>query len=410
MTTPKEGIKVLDGIRVIDWTIFQQGPVCTAMLADLGADVIKIEHRVEGDPARGLMKMIGALVGGDVGRNPYYENNNRGKRCITLDLRKEEGKKILLQLVEKSDVFVHNFRMGVAERIGLDYETLCKHNPKLIYAHASGWGPKGPDANNPSADYTGVARSGLMSVAGEPDMPPQMVQAGMADQMGATMTAYGILAALIARERHGIGQKVDASLLGSMMHLLGTTITMSCMSKIPSMRVARKKAGNPMWNHYKCKDDQWVALAHLQPDKFWPNLCKAMKIQHLEKDSRFDSMDKRTTHAAELIEIFDEVFASKPRDKWIKALKKNGCIYAPVNTIADLEKDPQAIANEYITEFDHPTMGKIKEAGFPVTFSKTPASIMREAPEFGQHTEEVLIEILDYSWEELSKLREAEII
>jgi len=406
----KKGIKVLDGIRVLDWTIFQQGPVCTAMLADLGADVIKIEHRVEGDPARGLMKMIGTMIGGDVGRNPYYENNNRGKRCITLDLRKEEGKKILFHLVEKSDVFVHNFRMGVAEKLGLGYETLCKYNPKIIYAHASGWGPKGPDAYNPSADYTGVARSGLMSVAGEPDMPPQMVQAGMADQMGATMTAYGILAALLVRERHGMGQKVDTSLLGSMMHLLGLVVTMNCVAKVPTMRVERKKAGNPLWNHYRCNDDKWIALAHLQPDKFWPNVCRALGIQDLEKDPRFDEMTKRSEHAEELIRILDQVFANRSREEWIGVLKENGCVYAPVNTLADLEEDAQALANEYITEFNHPTMGKIKEIGFPVTFSETPASIMREAPEFGQHTEEVLIEILGYNWEEISKLREAEII
>jgi len=410
MNAPKKGIKVLDGIRVLDWTIFQQGPVCTAMLADLGADVIKIEHRVEGDPARGLMKMIGTMLGGDVGRNPYYENNNRGKRCITLDLTKEEGKKILFRLVEKSDVFVHNFRMGVAEKLGLGYETLCKYNPKIIYAHASGWGPKGPDAYNPSADYTGVARSGLMSVAGEPDMPPQMVQAGMADQMGATMTAYGILAALLVRERYGIGQKVDTSLLGSMMHLLGLVVTMSCVAKVPTMRVERKKAGNPLWNHYRCKDDKWVALAHLQPDKFWSNVCKALGIEHLEKDPRFAEMTIRSEHAEELIRILDEVFETRSREEWVSLLKENGCVYAPVNTIVDLEEDPQALANEYITEFDHPTMGKIREIGFPVTFSETPAAIMREAPEFGQHTEEVLIEVLGYSWEEISKLREAEII
>ena len=405
-----KGKKILEGIRVLDWTIFQQGPVCTAMLADLGADVIKIEHRVEGDPARGMMKMIGALIGGDVGRNPYYENNNRGKRCITLDLGKEEAKKILYRLIEKSDVFVQNFRLGVADKLGLDYETLSKHNPKLIYAHASGWGPKGPDAYNPSADYTGVARSGIMSVAGEPDMPPQMVQAGIADQMGATMTAYGIIAALLARERYGIGQKVDASLLGSMMQLLGLAVTMRCLAKLPTMRIARKTAGNPLWNHYRCEDDKWIALAHLQPDKFWPDFCKAMEIQHLEKDPRFDEMMNRGANAAELIDILDETFATKPREEWMKALRENGCVYSPLNTIADLEDDSQALANEYITEFDHPTMGKVKEIGFPVTFSETPASIQREAPEFGQHTEEVLIEILGYTWEEIASLREKEII
>ena len=405
-----EEIKILQGIRVLDWTIYQQGPVCTAMLADLGADVIKLEQPVNGDPGRGMMDMIKAMFGGDIAGNPYYENNNRGKRCITLDMRKEEGKNILYQLIEKSDVFVHNFRVGVAEKMGLNYEILSQYNPMLVYAHASGWGPNGPDASTPSADYTGIARSGIMSVAGEPDMPPQMVQAGIADQMGATMTSYGILAALLARERFGIGQKVDASLLGSMMHLMGLAVTMSTMAKLPTMRISRKNSGNPLWNYYKCKDDKWIALAHLQPDKSWPNLCKAMNILHLENDTRFDNMTNRSRNAKELIKIFDEIFANKQRDQWVDLLKEHGCVCSPLNNISDLENDPQAKANEYITEFDHPSLGKIKEIGFPVTYSKTPASIQKEAPDLGQHTDDILTEILGFSEEKITRLREAEII
>lgn len=400
----------LDGIRVLDWTIFQQGPVATAMLADLGADVIKIEHRVEGDPARGMMKMIGTLIGGGVGRNPYYENNNRGKRCITIDLGKQPGKELIYKLVEKSDVFVQNFRMGVAERMGLDYETLKKYNPKLIYVHASGWGPKGPDASDPSADYTGVARSGIMFIAGEPDMDPQMVQGGIGDQMGAIMTSWGVLAALLARERFGIGQKVDASILGSLLQLLGLVVSMRCISKIPSMRIARKKVGNPLWNHYKCKDGKWIAMAHLQPDKFWPNVCKAMGLEDMEKDTRFDSMDTRNKNAGELVQILDDTFISKTRGEWMEVFKKNNVIYSRLNNIDELEDDPQILANNYITEFDHPTMGKIREVGFPVIFSETPAFITRPAPEFGEHTEEILQEILDYSWEDIIKLKDEEVI
>ena len=400
----------LDGVRVLDWTIFQQGPVATMMLAELGADVIKIEHRVEGDPARGLIKMIGAMIGGDVGRNPYYENNNRGKRCITIDLGKEKGKELLYKLVEKSDVFVHNFRMGVDKKLGLDYDSLRKYNPKLIYAHASGWGPKGPDANDPSADYTGVARSGLMSVAGEPDMDPQMVQAGVGDQMGATMTAYGVMAALIARDRFGFGQRVDVSLMGSLMHLLGLAVTMRCISKLPAMRIARKSAGNPLWNHYRCKDDKWIALAHLQPDKFWGNVCKSMNLEQYEKDPRFADMMSRGEHAVEFIEILDQTFASRNRAEWIEVFKKNNVIHSRLNFLHELENDPQALANEYITEFDHPTWGKIQEMGFPVTFSETPSKITRAAPEFGEHTEEILQEILGYDWDQIATLKDEEVI
>ncbi len=245
----------LEGIRVLDWTIFQQGPVATAMLGDMGADVIKIEDRVGGDPARGMMKVIGAIISQEVtGRNAYYENNNRNKRCITLDLKKDRGREIVYRLAEKSDVFVQNFRQGVAGRLGLDYETLSGYNPKLIYASATGWGPKGPDSGEPSADYTGIARSGFMSLAGEPDMPPQMVQGGIGDQTGAIMTAYGVVSALLARERFGIGQEVNASILGGLVFLQGVPMACALMAGVTRFRTRRTGAGNPLWNHYACRD------------------------------------------------------------------------------------------------------------------------------------------------------------
>src|SRR5262245_64704512 len=217
----------LDGIRVIDWTIWQQGPVCSAMLGDLGADVIKIEERVGGDPGRGMAKLSGI----DLSDRPnfYFEANNRNKRGLTVNLKKPEGREIIYRLVEKADVFVQNFRKGVAGRLGLDYAALRRHNPKLIYATASGYGPEGPESGDPSFDYLGQARSGIMLAAGEPDMPPLAIAGGIADQMGAIMLAYGILAALHARERFGIAQEVDASHLGSMTWLQGLSVAARLM-------------------------------------------------------------------------------------------------------------------------------------------------------------------------------------
>ncbi|MFP8879789.1 MAG: CoA transferase, partial [Myxococcota bacterium] len=179
----------LEGIRVIDWTIWQQGPVCSAMLGDLGAEVIKIEERVGGDPGRGIIKMSGA----DMGDRPnfYFEANNRNKKSLTLDLNQPEAREIVYGLVAKSDVFVQNFRKGVAARLGIDYATLRKHNEKLIYASATGYGPDGPSSAEPSFDQLGLARSGIMMAAGEPDMPPLAIAGGVADQMGAVMLAYG---------------------------------------------------------------------------------------------------------------------------------------------------------------------------------------------------------------------------
>jgi len=402
---------LLEGIRVLDWTIFQQGPVASMLLGDMGADVIKIEERTGGDLGRGMLRVAGAMVGGkEVQRNPYFEAGNRNKRSLTVDLNKDSGKEIVYRLVQKSDVFVQNFRMGVAERMGMGYETLSKHNPRLIYAHGSGWGPKGPDKDNPSADYTGIARSGLMELAGEPGMDPVPVQGGIGDQTGAVMTAMGVLAALFHRERTGEGQRVDASILGGMSFLEGHPICFCTMANLWGIRIARKTAGNPLWNHYRCGDDKWIAMAHLSPDKFWPVVCRSMGLEHLEKDPRFGTMDNRTKNCAELVAILDETFASRNRDEWEQVFKQNGVIYAPVNNIKDLTEDPQALANDYVTEFDHPVFGRMKTVGFPITFGKTPMSIRREAPEFGQHTEELLTELLGYSWDEVLKLKDEEVI
>jgi len=401
----------LEGIRVLDWTIFQQGPVASMILGDLGADVIKIEERVGGDVGRGMVRVAGVMVGGkEVLRNPYFEAGNRNKRSLTLDLRKAKAKEIVYKLVEKSDVFVQNFRAGVAERMGMDYDTLLKYNQKLIYAHASGWGPEGPDKDEPSADYTALARSGLMAIAGEPGMDPIPIQGGIADQTGAVMTAFGVVSALYVRERTGIGQKVDASILGGMVFLQGHPIVFCTMANLWGMRIARKSAGNPLWNHYKCGDDKWVALAHLSPDKFWPLLCKAMGLEALEKDPQFNTMDNRMKNCQKLISILDETFATKTRAEWTGIFKAHGLVFAPINNTLEVTQDPQVLANDYVTEFNHPVFGTTKTVGFPVALSKTPMSIRREAPEFGQHTEEILIDLLGYTWDDITKLKEEEVI
>ncbi len=402
---------ILDGIRVIDWTIFQQGPIASQLLGDLGADVIKVEQRGVGDPARAMMRVAGASLGAkEIGRNSYFEAGNRNKRAIAVDLNKPQGKEIIDRLVEKSDVFVQNYRKGVAERLGLDYKTLSKHNPRLIYAHASGWGPKGPDRDDPSADYTGLARSSFMFLPGEPASPPLGTQGGVGDQAGGIMTAFGVIAALLHRERTNEGQEIEASLLGSSIFLLGHPVTMNTISHITNFRISRTRAQNPLWNHYACSDGKWIALANLQPDKFWPNVTRALGMAELEKNPRFDSMENRAKNCEELISILDKVFASKPRNEWLKILKRNNVIYTLVNELDDLKEDPQILENHYITTFEHPIWGHTKTIGFPVTFEKTPMSIRREAPEFNQHTEEVLTSLLDYSWEDIAKLQDAEVI
>jgi len=400
----------LTGIRILDWTIWQQGPVATTMLADLGAEVIKIEERDKGDPGRAIM----AVAGGDTsrgGRNFYFEANNRHKKSIALDLKRPEAREIVHKLAAKSDVFVQNFRKGVAQRLGLDYDSLRAHNPRIIYANSSGYGPEGPDSAEPSFDYLGQARSGVMYTHGVKSEEPIYTTGGIADQMGAIMLAYGVLAALLARERYGVGQQVDASHLGSMMALQGLNVSMRTIMGQEFARNTRDESFNPLWNHYRCADGKWLALAMLQPDRYWKDICTAMGMPEIAEDPRYADMRSRGKNAREIIPIFDRKFAEKTREEWMKILKAGGdFIYCIVNKVNDLPDDPQVKANEYIVDYEIPGLGKTQVLGMPVRLSATPGQPRGHAPELGEHTELLLTELLDYSWDDVARLREANVI
>jgi len=400
----------LEGILVLDWTIWQQGPVCSSMLGDMGADVIKIEQRGTGDPGRWIL----AAAGQDTSDAPnwYFEANNRNKRSITLDLKKPEGIEVVHALAEKADVFVQNFRMGVAGRNRLDYATLEKINPRLIYASATGYGPEGPDSAEPSFDHLGLARSGIMNAAGEPDMPPLAIAGGIADQMGAIMLAYGVMTALVARERFGVGQEVNASHLGSMAFLQGLSLSMKLMAGMAMPRNFRARAFNPLWNHYRCADGKWIALAMLQADRYWPDVARLIGRPELAADPRFESMAARAGNSAECVALLDEAFGKRTREEWLGILREDesDLIYTIVNSVDDLPEDPQIIANDYVVELDHPQHGPTPMVGVPVGLTETPGSVRSPAPELGQHTEDVLLNVLGWEWDQISALREKEVI
>jgi crotonobetainyl-CoA:carnitine CoA-transferase CaiB-like acyl-CoA transferase len=397
----------LEGVRVVELTLFQQGPVCGTKLGDMGADVIKVEPPT-GDPARGFMRIIGTMVGLK-GRNYYFENHNRNKRSIALDLKTERGMEIFLKLIDNADVFVTNLSIEAPLKMGIGPDELLKRNPRLIYAQASGWGRKGPDANALSFDYTGIGRSGLMMSCGERGSPPAQVLPGLGDELGGMVCAWGVCAALYAREKTGKGQLVDTSLMGSITCMLSLVLSAPAILGQEFPRENRRAAGNPIYNHYRAKDDRWFILAHLQPDRYWPNVCRAMGMPELEKDSRFDSIETRGANAEELIAIMDKQFLTRTRDEWFERFKKEGIIYTPIQSPKEVVNDRQALANDYVTWFDHPVLGKTRMVGFPWDFSRTPASIRREAPEFGQHTEEILLE-LGYGWEDITRLRDEKAI
>ena len=396
----------LKGIRVIDWTIWQQGPVATTMLADMGAEVIKIEERDKGDPGRHIFSMGGASAQRS-GVNYYFEANNRHKQSIALDLSKPAAREIVYKLAAKSDVFVQNFRKGVADRLGLGYKELSARNPNIIYANSTGYGPNGPDSGEPSFDYMAQARSGVMNIASIDSDEPVYLNGGVADQMGAIMLAYGVMTALVARERQGIGQELHASHLGSMIALQGLNVSMRTIMGKEFPRNTRDDAFNPLWNHYKCADGLWICLGMLQTDRYWKDFCTTLGIPELVDDPRFNDIKTRGKNHRELVAILDQVFSTKSRAAWMKALKEGGdFIYTIVNTINDLPSDPQVIANEYIVDYEHEAFGKTQLVGLPIILSKTPGNPRGRAPELGEQTETILTEMLGYSWDDIAKMRD----
>ena len=397
----------LTGVKVVEITMFQQGPVAGMRLGDLGADVIKVEPKT-GDPARGFMRIVG-VDAGLKGRNYYFESNNRNKRSIALDLKTKKGMEIFLKLIDRADVFLTNMSIDAPPKMGIGPDVLMARNPRLIYAHASGWGRQGPDAETLAFDYTGVARSGTMMMCGERGGPPGTLIPGIGDEQGGLTCAWAVTAALYAREKTGKGQLVDTSLMGSLIALQGVNFAATGVLGQEYPRWLRSEAGNAIYNHYECGDGKWMVLAHLQPDRYWPSVCKAMGLEELENDPKFNTVEARHANAKELVAIFDKKFATKTRAEWMQIFKKENVIYTPVQSSTEVFEDPQPLANDYIVTVEHPVWGKIKMLGFPWTFHETPASIRREAPALGQHTEEILLEF-GYTWDDIAKLKSEAVI
>ncbi len=405
-------MQAFEGIRVLDLTLWQQGPMTTAMLADWGADVIKIEGPDSPDPGRSLIRY--EVTPGGV--NAYFETHNRNKRGIVLDLKTDRGRQVFYRLVEDADVVVQNFRPGVNKRLGIDYETLSKLNPRLIYCSASGFGLKGPDAGNPALDPLAQARGGLMSVTGEPETPPTRTFNGFADQVSAFLLSYGIAVALFHRERTGQGQSLDGSLLqgtlASQAFNVTSYLTTGTYAGQPLPRLSRK-ATSPLWNHYKTKDGKWVILAMAQVGRYWPVFRKVLEEATgvlLEPETL--SIDWMRMHAVDLMALIaklDELFATRPGRVWVGLLRRHDMIVEVVQEYSELAADPQIAENEMITTFDHPSHGRMQMVGPAVNLHGTPGSIRRPAPEFGQHTEEVLLEA-GFSWEEIEALRSEGVI
>ena len=399
-------MQALEGIKVLEMAVWAVGPAAGAVLGDWGADVIKIEDPSGGDPMRALETLVGAPA---PQKHSVFDVDNRNKRSIALDLKQEPGRKIAHELVKSADVFITNYRSAALKRLRMDYMSLSKLNPRLIYAFLSGYGEKGPEKDKAGYDNGAYwARGGFLVQLGADGTPPVLQYAGLGDQPTGLHAAGGIALALFVRERTGIGQKVSLSLLRSAVWTQSLNIA-SAMEYGELPRINRKAVANPLLNCYQAKDGKWLMLLMLQPDRYWPDFCKATGLEKLEKDPKFCSISARAVNSAELISILDQVFATKTRDEWVMIFKGYDFLWDPGNTFADLVQDPQALANDAFFTMEHPNKGLVKVPASPIDFSMCSISIRRHPPELGEHTEEILLE-MGYTWGDITKLKDSKVI
>jgi len=391
----------LQGVRVLDMSVFQQGTYSSAMLADMGADVVKIEGPNSPDPGR-----AGAGGNSPNGLSPYFQHLNRNKRGISLDLKSEAGLNTFFKLVETADIFHNNMRPGVLDRLGITYESLRQRNPRIIMSNATGWGNEGPDATAQmgSMDILAQARGGIMSVTGTPETGPIPVGIPFADHVGAIVSAFGMMTALWERQESGEGQIVDTSLYGSQLCIQGLNITAKMWgSQEPQLLSDEDRA--PHWSRYLCQDGEYLMVGGGQPAKWWAAFCEVMGAPELIEGVPpvHGRHPLNKTRRARL----QAIFLTKTRAEWLVILRPRFFVQ-PISEYEEIARDEQAWANGYLTNMPNPLDdgGFLPTVGPPVRLSRTPPSVRTAAPEFGQHTEEVLLEA-GLDWDRITTLREA---
>jgi crotonobetainyl-CoA:carnitine CoA-transferase CaiB-like acyl-CoA transferase len=395
--------KALEGIRVIDLSVWFQGPVCAQHLADFGAEVIKVERPVHGDQGRGV-RSIKALPVGDW--NQYFLVINRNKKSMALDLKRPEGRDILYRLAEKSDVFLSNLGMENLKAWDLSYEKLSAINPRLVYATNTGYGHRGT-TTKPSFDMTVQALTGLMSRLGEPGQPPIYLGMGSGDAHGGLMSALGIMVALHQRRRTGRGQYLDASLYGAQLFLGAPTLQafLATGSQRYSEQQSRTQAPNPLWNRYPARD-KWLFLCLENDDELFATLCQSLERVDLAGDPRFDSAQKRRENSSELVAALDAILVERAAAEWMERWQPLGIAASPIQNLEDVSRDPQAWDNDYLVKTHCDEVDReVSVRGLPITLSKTPGRVETLGPELGQDTELILADTLGYSWDEIGEFK-----
>ena len=387
----------LAGIRVLDLTVYQHGPYASTILANLGADVVKIEEPLSGDPGRY------AWYSSETGLSSFFEAHNHGKRSICLDLKQPRGRDVFLRLAATADVLLHNFRISAIERLGLGYDTVRAVNPRIIYVQASGWGPAGDEADAGAFDYVAQSRSGFASTNGEPDDPPLPSIVAIGDQSGALHACVAVLAGIAGRATNGIGAKYDTSLLGSMLAMQSFDIDNYLFTG--RLRERFYNGGSrPFWRVYRAGDGKWFCIGMLL-DRAWTEVCDVVGRPELARDERFDTYRKRTSENTEpLMAILEEAFLGAPAKSWVDRLNAIGMLAAPVQDHAEVAVDPQVVANRYIQDVAREGADPMRMVSVGITIDNEPVPIPHLAPQLGEHTEEILLEA-GYTWDEIASLR-----
>ncbi len=390
----------LDGIRVLDLTQVLFGPFATMMLSDMGAEVIKIERPVVGDIARGNGPVVRGV-------STYFLSLNRGKKSVTMNLANEQGREVFLRLVKEVDILVENFTPGTMERLGLSYEEVKEHNPRIIYVAGSGFGQYGPYANKPAFDVIVQAMGGVMSITGEEGGPPMRPGVSYGDIAAGLFLCIAALAALQERNKSREGQFVDVSMLDSQITVQENAFVRYLNTgEIPHPLGTRHPVITP-FQAFQTKDGYIaVALRGGVKDQ-WPLFCAAIERVDLIDDPRFEDGWERTQNYKDLEPILTDVMKTRTTREWVEELEQAGIPCGPVNTIDQAAGDPQVAARDMIIEVEHPEAGKFGVVNTPFKFSRTPYKVERASPELGEHTHEILNKLLGMTKEEISKLEDS---
>jgi crotonobetainyl-CoA:carnitine CoA-transferase CaiB-like acyl-CoA transferase len=392
----------LSGVRVVEVGVWHAGPGASAILGDLGAEVIKVES-LRGDPERthgtfGRMAVKSPTV--KPGWNMLFEMSNRNKRSVSLDLASADGRQVLHRLIESCDVFLCNLRQSSRQALGIAAEDVLEVNPMTIYVDVNAFGHHGPYASTGGFDPLGQAMSGMMYTTGSEE--PMTLSWIVLDQLTSITASHAAITALYAREREGRGQEVSTSLYGAGVWFEHANLLFESLAPEPMEFDWDRRAVSPLRSTFPCKDGNWIVSTNHPPHRGWPEFCAAIERPDLVADPRFDTDEKRSG-SLELYAVLDEVFLSRTRDEWLEIFAAADLFFVPANRVADVLDDEQAEANGYIVPFEHPFLGRIKIPGYPVRFGHHRAGTRTAAPALGEHSVAVLTE-LGYSTDEIDAL------